>query len=102
MHSDPLQMLVELGVVGIIPWIAMVVVLAWATLSSIPYASMRQNIIVIGLSSGLLARLVGAFYEFPFRTSAVTLYTAVFLALLVAALELEPKRDPSNSSTLFW
>lgn len=86
-HSEPVQLLAETGVIGFSLIAALVICLlryGWRTVSRLGaspetavYASHTKGII-----AGLLALVVGTFFDFTFRMPAITFMVAVYVALL--------------------
>lgn len=86
LHSDPLQLLIELGIVGILPALFLVVVLFFAGVRSArqtPHNTRHsESTTVAGLICGLLAVIVGSCFDFPFRMLSISLLFCGLLATL--------------------
>lgn len=83
LHSDPAQLLVELGIFGSLP----IVLFALWVGTSLVRASCDTNLsprwqsLARGLFCGLLGLVLASLVDFPFRIPAIMLLTSVLLAL---------------------
>ena len=87
LHSDPFQLLVELGLVGgaiCLYFFGLLTYKIFAAMRQVKGNSFRS---CWGLFIGILALLSSSCLDFPFRIPAVTVQCAVGLALLVYQLE---------------
>lgn len=83
LHSDPYQLLVELGLIGLIPSMLLGIVLTVRGLSRICHAPAEEGVRILGLLAGAAALLVASLLDFPFRIPAITFSFAIYLALTV-------------------
>ncbi len=93
LHSDPYQLLIELGIVGFLP-LALIVT---AVLTSGIYAIRRQRPLetrlpVLATFCGLIAFSIATLPEFPMRIPAISALVAAFLAFFLAQTESRPER----------
>jgi O-antigen ligase len=91
LHSDPLQILIETGLIGITPLVLLSFYLllrahrcARKLLQTTNYLAGAR---ILGLSSGLLAALIGSCFDFPFRMGAISFYFAALLGTLAFYLD---------------
>jgi O-antigen ligase len=94
-HSDILQTAVELGVLGMLPLLALAGVIARAIPSIRRESDHARRRLLAGLSAALLAGTVCAAFDFPLRLPAISYLYVTVLALLAVALsgkEVEHQR----------
>ena len=83
-HSDPLQFLAEMGMLGALPVIALAALLARACFRTILRAtSSTDKFLSLGLMCGWLSLLCASLFDFPFRVTAISFYGAIYMALIV-------------------
>lgn len=91
LHSDPLQILIETGLVGITPLILLSFYLLLRAARCARKLLQTNNYLagarVLGLSSGLLAALIGSCFDFPFRMGAISFYFAALIGALAFYLD---------------
>jgi O-antigen ligase len=88
LHSDPYQFLIEMGLIGCIPWLCIFFILMRG------YKQVRAKSEIKGRHTNLTALLAGAIGllvaslpEFPFRIPVIQMLGCVMLALLVHRLD---------------
>jgi hypothetical protein len=86
LHSDPLQLLIELGIFGLIPvmYLGIIFVIGTVRSSGQTPSGTRQSesTAVAGLLCGLIAVVVGSCFDFPFRMFSISLVFCGLLATL--------------------
>lgn len=88
LHSDPLQLLIELGIIGVLPMIALAFSTVVIGLKAIRGTQMTsQRLPLISLMSALVALAVSTLPEFPLRIPAISFSLAVWLALFISRSE---------------
>lgn len=87
LHSDPLQLLLEIGVLGFFPFALFLLTPIFASLRTVWSARSGELILTRTLLIGILATLFASLGDFPFRMLAIQIQTVVCitLALLSAA-----------------
>jgi O-antigen ligase len=85
-HSDIIQTLVELGVLGMVPLVG----LAFVVVRMLPQIrretdNSRRHLLA-GLATGLIAGVICAAFDFPLRLPAVSYLFVAVLSLLAVAL----------------
>jgi O-antigen ligase len=100
-HSEPVQLLAETGVIGFSLLGALVVCLTrygWRAVSRLGgspetavYATHTK-----GLIAGLIAFVVGTFFDFSFRMPAITFMVAVYVGLLSYYIDLASQKPSSD------
>ncbi|WKZ56957.1 MAG: O-antigen ligase family protein [Bdellovibrionota bacterium] len=85
LHSDPLQLIVEMGIVGALPLLVLFVVLGRALLGlrGQDQGSRRARFLLCAL----LAVVTASLLDFPFRIPAITMQFSVILALTTFYLD---------------
>jgi len=86
LHSDPLQLLIELGVVGITGIASFIWLTARYSILSLSHSTIDNRHAVLALFSGLTAMLAASLVEFPFRMLAIDFYAALYLSVLYARI----------------
>lgn len=89
LHSDPLQLLVEVGIIGILPLLFLtlvVVVRSYLAVKNIAREAPRR-IPLACLIGGAVGLTVMAFFDFPFRITAVSALIGFYFALLTTELD---------------
>jgi hypothetical protein len=89
LHSDPIQLLIEVGVVGVLPilFLALVVIVrSYLAVRGMDREAPRR-IPLSCLIGGAVGLTVMAFFDFPFRITAVSALIAFYLAFLTAELD---------------
>ncbi|MBX7143240.1 MAG: O-antigen ligase family protein [Oligoflexia bacterium] len=77
LHSDPLQMLIELGIVGVLPLLVLILGLSRAVFSALK--SNARPCLLAALFSGMLGMLFGAAFDFPLHIPVIGFYLAIYL-----------------------
>ncbi|NLF25132.1 MAG: O-antigen ligase family protein [Deltaproteobacteria bacterium] len=81
LHSDPLQLLVESGLVGFCIFLATYLTLGWLWLKKQGSRRFRDSVITLSLIAGFSGLVLASWFDFPFRIPAITAYGAILLAL---------------------
>ncbi len=81
LHSDPLQIIAEVGLVGVLPLLALVFLFFRYSLRAIKVIPAPRKYILIGLLSGITGFLFGSFFDFPFQIPAIATFIAVYLGI---------------------
>lgn len=103
LHSDPLELAIELGVVGLIPIFIICAYLtrrAWRvtrTTSQLrPSATVEEQLararLIHALTSGWIALIASSLLDFPFRIPAIALCAAAYLGMLCHLVSSAPGR----------
>lgn len=88
LHSDPLQLLVEIGLVGFMPLALLLILIVRRSIGAITRIERRvDKVRVLALSVGLLGVLIASLFDFPFRLTSVLYLQAVLLALLTHLID---------------
>lgn len=97
LHSDPLQLLSEVGVIGILPVLIIGIFLFWAFIKKSKQLPYKNAVMLLGLVCGLLALIFASCSDFPFRIPAVSFHFALVLAYFTYLLDTAPNstEDPS-------
>jgi hypothetical protein len=99
LHSDPLQVLAEVGLIGITPLLVCGALLFRGCLGSFKTQRKQNGVLLLGLASGMIAFLVSSFFDFPFRIPAISNLFAVYLALTVFyVFQAKSSQLPASSS----
>lgn len=98
LHSDPLQLLIEVGVIGALPILLLVLGVGRAILRSVIMEG-DSSVAVLGLSCGLFALVLASAFDFPFRMSAILSLVAVSLALTTFYLDNITRNSGSDPSS---
>lgn len=85
LHSDPLQLLTECGVLVLLP----IGLLIYGVITSLRNGSNVQNgrLLILGTSAAIIAFTVGSIVEFSFRIPALLSIWTMMLALLFSSCE---------------
>lgn len=84
LHSDPLQLLAEIGLLGSLVVIVGGLILIRRELKRLKGVSPPERGMILGLAVGLFSLLLASSLDFPFRIPAIVFYCAIYLALLAA------------------
>ncbi|RMG39385.1 MAG: O-antigen ligase domain-containing protein [Candidatus Dadabacteria bacterium] len=89
LHSDPLQLLTELGVAGTLPLAALVLIVSLAAIKALRVKSAKTEYknTLLCLLCGQIGLLAASFFDFPFRMPAIVFYTAVCLSLTLFCID---------------
>lgn len=87
LHNDPLQLLIELGLLGGGAVAVLAVLFGVRAVRAISHIPSYHRVTVAGILCGVLALLAAAFVDFPFRIPAITTYLSAWLAVAVFYLE---------------
>ncbi len=88
LHSDPLQLLAEVGAVGFLPMFVLVLITCTHAIRYLrSYVTHEDKVLVLSLSSALFALCVASFLDFPFKIPAISFYVAFLLAILASKLD---------------
>lgn len=105
LHSDPLQALIELGVIGVLPLVVLSIGLSSKVLARV--RTKTKSCALSALYCGCIGVLIGASFDFPLHIPAITFYFAIYLAL-ICCLSSESFAQhgvsgtgPSNSTETF-
>ena len=93
LHSDPYQLLVELGVMGVLPLLLLAGVVIGRAFARVRLCSPEDGIRVLGLLCGLVAFLIASFLDFPFRIPAVSFLCAIYFALTAFYIDRATSRS---------
>ncbi len=83
LHSDPYQLIIELGIVGILPLLLLVTVIFGRCLARIRTVGSEDALRILGLASGIVAFFAASCLDFPFHIPAILFLVATHLALTV-------------------
>lgn len=89
LHSDPAQLLVEVGLVGVLPFLFLGLVIgvrSFLAVKNLPRESILRLPLICIISGGV-ALVTVTFFDFPMRIPAVLAIAAFYLALLTAKLD---------------
>jgi len=92
LHSEPLQLFAETGLVGALLLICGVILIIHHLNRVFPKLSAPERTLAEGTGIGLLSLGLASALEFPFRIPAIVFYSAVYLALMGAALDKSQNR----------
>ncbi len=96
LHSDPYQFLIELGL-GSLLVLALICYLSIRVFSLRPSTYDPRDLMTIACYCGLLAFLIAALFDFPFRIPALSAEVALILAYLCYLLENVNKSPKTQS-----
>ena len=90
LHSDPLQFLVEVGLFGVLPLLFLALVIGVRSYLSLKGMSRdsHRRLPLACLVAGMVAILVTATFDFPFRITAVSALFAFYLAFVSVELDV--------------
>jgi O-antigen ligase len=91
LHSEPLQALSELGILGISPLLCLVFLLLNSAFGVIKNLREKEKLRlrVLGLSIGALTVCLASFFDFPFRIPALVGMLAIYIGLLCTSIEAD-------------
>lgn len=96
LHSDPLQLIIEVGIIGCLPLVALAVFVLSRTYRAIVHcrsdSDIRLKLRTAGWVSGALGFLIASGFDFPFRIPALSWHFALVLGLLVGSIDLIESR----------
>lgn len=82
LHSDPLQFLIEFGVVGALPVVAIIALLGYRIFRRLPSMHPKHRLYSVAMLAGLGGLLVASFLDFPFHIPAIVFQVGVLTAVL--------------------
>lgn len=87
LHSDPYQLLVEVGLICIVPIIYLGLFLTARVIRGSRSLDAKSAYLLVAVYCGMLSVVVSAMLDFPFRVPAQLVLFAINLALLAAILD---------------
>ena len=97
LHSDPLQLLAEFGILGTLPVLFILGLFTFRIISVIRNSSNAdRKLRILGTSAGILALCAASFVEFPFRIPAISALVAVQLALIAWEIDRSSEDSPAE------
>lgn len=89
LHSDPIQFMVEVGILGVLPLLFLALVVAVRSYLAVKGMDREapRRIPLACLLGGAVGLVVMAFFDFPFRITAVSALAAFYLAFLTTELD---------------
>ena len=99
-HSDPLQLLSEVGIVGVLPIVLLFVFTigrgfrVWRKSLKLE-GSLKERIHLFSLLIGAITVAIASFFDFPFRAESILAQTAVLLALMT--FYIDRLENPTSS-----
>lgn len=101
LHSDPLQLLSESGVIGFSLLAALVLLLLRDALRAARRAEHANQRIIVALTCGSVALITASIFDFPFRIPAIVATFSAYLALLSFYVdEANSAAEPASGETL--
>lgn len=88
LHSDPYQLLVELGFIGLLPLFALAVYFIFLFFKSYKKARSRK---LVTYFVAIIALFSSSLVDFPFRSPAIMIYLMIICTLFINELEIKTK-----------
>lgn len=86
LHSEPLQLLIEGGLVGLLLLALPLIFLLFQAFKCRSKLKRLENNRLAALISAVLSLIVASCFDFPFRMPAIAVFFALYLAMISAAL----------------
>ena len=86
LHSDPLQLLIELGLIGFVPFALALLATLYYVLKEIWRSQRREAVMARALLIGVVATVFASSADFPFRMLSIQIQTIVCLSLLLLSV----------------
>lgn len=87
LHSDPLQLLIEVGIIGVLPLLFLSFVIIVRSVRAVFFFNSTEarsiRLRVLGRFSALVAFVLATFFDFPLRIPAILVAFIATLALLI-------------------
>ncbi|MBX7138993.1 MAG: O-antigen ligase family protein [Oligoflexia bacterium] len=87
LHSDPLQLLCETGILGGLLMLGLVASVLAGVWRALPRVQDNLRIKLVSLASGLIALSIASFFDFSFHIPAIALSAGAYLALTAFYVE---------------
>lgn len=87
LHSDPMELLIEVGVLGALPLILLSLTLFVKIPSAISKLSSSDRLMLTGVSSALITLLIASIMDFPLRIPAILFYCSALCAQITFYLD---------------
>lgn len=105
LHSDPYQLLVEVGLLGVTPLLFLAVYFTVNVVRARKQLDRKQAYLLVAVYCGMLSTVISSLLDFPFRVPALSVLFLGNLAILAAIIDgagnTERNEDPKIRQSRF-